>query len=89
MEVKSMITAYISEKGQVTLPARARRKLGIKPHSKVELDIRNDEIIIRPVKSLSEVAGIFHKYAEGKSADWETVRSQTEQAVSKEIVNDK
>jgi len=83
-----MITALISDKGQITLPARARRELGIKPHSRVELDIRDDEIVIRPIKSIMELAGILHKYAEGKTTDWETIRSEVEQMVAEQVANE-
>jgi len=83
-----MTRATISDKGQLTLPVGMRRKLGIEPHSRVELELRDNEIIIRPLKTISEVAGVFREYAEGVSADWETVRTETERAVAREVADE-
>ena len=83
-----MTRATVSEKGQLTLPIGIRRKLGIGPRSRVELELRGNEIIIRPLKSISEVAGVFREHAEGVSADWETVRTETERAVAREVADE-
>lgn len=83
-----MATARISEKGQVTLPAQARRKLGIKPKSRVEIEVREDEIAIRPAKSIRDVMGIFEEYAKGRTEDWETVRTLTEKAIAEQVANE-
>ena len=83
-----MTTARISNNGQMTLPVDIRRKLGIEPRSRVELELRDNEIIIRPLKTISEVAGVFREYAEGVSADWETVRTETERAVAREVADE-
>jgi len=80
-----MTTARISNKGQITLPADARRRLGIEPLSNVEIEVRSAEIVIRVLRPVSEARGICRHYAEGKSEDWETVRTQTERAVAEEI----
>jgi len=83
-----MATSRISSKGQITLPAAARRKLGIKPNSRVEIEVRDNEIAVRPLKSIGELAGIFSEYAKGKSTDWETIRTETERAIAEEVVNE-
>ncbi len=83
-----MTRGTVSEKGQLTLPIAMRRKLGIRPRSRVELELRGNEIIIRPLKSISEVAGVFREYAEGVSADWESVRTETERAVAREVADE-
>ena len=88
IEVNIMITAHISEKGQITLPVRARKMLGIKPGSRVEIEVRYDELAIKPLKSISEVAGVFKEYAKGKTSDWEEIRKLTERAVSMEIADE-
>ncbi|MCX6377469.1 MAG: AbrB/MazE/SpoVT family DNA-binding domain-containing protein [Armatimonadetes bacterium] len=71
--------------GRITIPAAVRRKLGIKPGASVRLDVREKEIVIRPVKSISEVAGIFREYAKGKTTDWDTIREETMRAVAREV----
>lgn len=82
-----MTTVRVSNKGQITLPAQVRKKLGIKPRSMVTIDFKNDEMVIRLVKPINELQGIFRKYAEGKTGDWEEIRSQAEQDISLEIAN--
>jgi AbrB family looped-hinge helix DNA binding protein len=42
------MTATLSSKCQVVIPARMRRVLGMKPHSRVEFEQRPDGILIRP-----------------------------------------
>ena len=83
-----MAIALVSEKGQITLPAEARRRIGIKPRSRVEVEVKEQEIVIRPVKSVRELYGSLHEYAEGKTEDWETVRTLTEKAIAEEVVNE-
>ena len=83
-----MTIGHISNKGQITLPAGARRKLGIKPKAKVEIEVRDDEIVIRPLKTIREVRGIFRDLAQGGTEDWETVRRRTEQAIAKEVADE-
>ena len=82
-----MSTARVSSKGQITLPAAARRKLGIEPHSRVEVLVQDAEIVIRPIKQISDLAGIFHEYTKGVTGDWETIRTQAEEAVAREVMS--
>ena len=83
-----MAIARISDKGQITLPAAARRKLGLKPRARVEVVTHETEIVIRPLRSISDVAGIFHEEAKGKPTDWETIRSETERLVAEEVARE-
>ena len=43
------ITATVTERGQVTIPAEVRRALGLKPRDKVNFVIDDDQIRIVPV----------------------------------------
>jgi len=83
-----MKIAQVSERGQITIPADLRRRLGLRPGTKVEIEVQDDAIILRPVPSISAVAGIFRRYAKQKPADWETARTQTERAVAEEVANE-
>lgn len=83
-----MASVKVSSKGQITLPAAARRKLGIKPNMRLEVEVRDKEIAMRPVKSVLELGGIFREYAKGKPTDWETIRAETMRAVVEEVVNE-
>ena len=81
-----MSAVHISEKGQLTLPIAARRKLGITARSKIEVVVGEGEIILRPVKSIKDVKGIFTEAARGKTADWDTIRKETMEAVARKVV---
>lgn len=83
-----MMLAKVSDRGQISIPAAARRKLGIKPKSDVTIDVTENEIIIRPAKSILDVAGVFHFAAKGKTQDWEEIISATEAAVAREVENE-
>ena len=52
-----MSLATVSSKGQITLPAKIRSKFGIRPKDKVQFIMRNDEIIIKPLRSFRELRG--------------------------------
>lgn len=83
-----MTAIHVSEKGQVTLPAKLRRKLGIKPKSMVVVEERGEEIVLRPIKSIMDLSGILHEYAKGKTTDWETIREETMKAVVQEYLDE-
>ena len=44
-----METAYVTSKGQLVVPARLRRRYGIKPGTKVLFIERDNQILIQPV----------------------------------------
>lgn len=44
-----METAYVTSKGQLVVPARLRRRYGIKPGTKVCFVERGNEILFQPV----------------------------------------
>ncbi len=83
-----MAIALVSEKGQITLPAEARKRIGIKARSRVEVEVRGQEIVVRPLQSISDVAGVFREAARGKSLDWKTIRAETERRVAEEVANE-
>jgi antitoxin PrlF len=41
----------VSTKGQITLPAELRRRLGINPRDKVALAIEDETLVVRPAQS--------------------------------------
>ena len=79
--------ARVSNKGQITLSAAARRRLGIVPSSQVDITVTDQEIIIRPIKRVSELAGVLNRYARpGAVEDWDAIRDQAEKAAAEEVV---
>jgi AbrB family looped-hinge helix DNA binding protein len=79
-----MITAQVSDKGQITIPADVRRKLGLKAKSRVEIEIHGKEAVLRPMKSISELYGVFHDAAEGKTTDWDEIREEAYRIMAEE-----
>ena len=56
-----MSLSTISSKGQITLPAALRRKLGIKAHDRVTVELADTEIVIKPVADLFQLEGFLGK----------------------------
>jgi len=56
-----METAYVTSKGQLVVPAKLRRRFGIKPGTKVCFIERGDEILFQPVTKdyIRRVCGIL------------------------------
>ena len=52
-----MSLATVSSKGQITLPAKIRRELGIRSRDRVQFLVRGDEIVIRPLPSFRQLRG--------------------------------
>jgi AbrB family looped-hinge helix DNA binding protein len=47
-----MDAAYVTTKGQLVIPARIRRKFGIKPGTKICFVERGEEILFQPVTKI-------------------------------------
>ncbi|MEW6262392.1 MAG: AbrB/MazE/SpoVT family DNA-binding domain-containing protein [Thermodesulfobacteriota bacterium] len=52
-----MPISTISSKGQITLPADIRRKLGMKPNDRVLVEADNEAITIRPARGFLGLKG--------------------------------
>lgn len=62
----------ITSQGQMTLPAKFRKALGLKKKAKatVYLDKSNDQLVIKPVRDLMSLYGsLSHLAMKGKSID--------------------
>ena len=57
-------TVIVSSRGQITLPAKVRKRLGIKPGSVLLVEEREGEIVLRPV-------GEIELYTEKQIAEWD------------------
>lgn len=54
--------AVVSSKGQVTLPAAMRAKLGIKAGSHIHFGLRGQELVIKPELPMSAYRGMLKGY---------------------------
>jgi AbrB family looped-hinge helix DNA binding protein len=65
------MTSTISSKGQITLPASLRKRLGWKPGTKIEFDEQDEGILARAAFNADEmksVLGCAAKFEHGKSS---------------------
>jgi len=83
-----MITAQVSDKGQITIPASVRKRLGLKAKSRVEIEIRDNTAVIKPIMSILDLSGILHDQLKGKTLDWETERSEMERMVGEQVARE-
>ena len=56
------VEAIVSSKGQVTLPAAMRAKLGIQPGSRICFEVRGGELVIKPELPMSAYYGMLKDY---------------------------
>jgi AbrB family looped-hinge helix DNA binding protein len=54
--------AVVSSKGQVTLPAAMRAKLGIGPGARIRFELRGQELVIKPELPMSAYYGMLKGY---------------------------
>ncbi len=57
----AMNTAYVTSKGQLVIPSRIRRRLGIKPGTRINFVEEGDRIIFQPVtrEYIESFCGVF------------------------------
>lgn len=56
-----MTVATVSSKGQITLPAECRRALGMRPGTRVFVELDGEAIRITPAKGILSLRGILGK----------------------------
>jgi AbrB family looped-hinge helix DNA binding protein len=56
-----MVTAVVTTKGQVVIPARIRKRLNIKKGTRLYIEEKGDEVVLRPVTPayLDKIAGVL------------------------------
>jgi antitoxin PrlF len=80
-----MYTATLSERGQITIPAKIRRRLGVGPNDKIAIIFRENEVILKPLKgTIKNLRGIIHPRKQPE--DFERIHSLTKSAVAKKNV---
>ena len=83
-----MPTVTLSDKGQITLPAALRKKLRLRPRTQLDVSESNGVVMLKPVRDIMDLAGIFAEYAQGRSNDWDEIREYTERAVAEEVARE-
>ena len=67
-------TLVVSNRGQITLPARVRKRLGIKGGDVVILEDRSTEIVLRPGIVLE-----YERYSDEQIAAWDAADALDDQ----------
>jgi AbrB family looped-hinge helix DNA binding protein len=76
-----MAVSTISTKGQITLPVRMRRELGLEPKARVSVAMEDGAIVIRPVPDIFALAGFA-----GKAGTREEERRAMEKAAADHVM---
>ena len=79
----NVLESTITSKGQVTIPAEIRARLGLKPKDRVRFEIDGDEVTIKAAHS-ELLAGYGAVTPRTKPEDWRLVREEVEQAIAEE-----
>jgi len=56
-------TVKVTRKGQTTIPATIREKLGIKEGDELAVEATEQEVIFKPIPRIEDCAGIFAGHA--------------------------
>jgi antitoxin PrlF len=74
----------VTQKGQVTIPAAVRSRLGLKPRDKVRFEVEGDVVTLRPAPSkvLRWYGSVTPKE---RPEDFQKVREEFEQGVADEV----
>jgi AbrB family looped-hinge helix DNA binding protein len=62
MTANATVEARVSSKGQVTLPAAMRAKLGITTGSRIRFELRDKELVVKPELPMSAYRGMLKPY---------------------------
>ena len=81
-----VIAAKVTSKGQITIPLQVRRLLKVDPGSVVIFETKEDKVLLKPAKTLSEFRGIL----KGKAAytDFDEIRTKAKKHVAEKVRND-
>jgi len=80
-------TVTLTSKGQVTIPSRLRRELGIVKGEELLIVLEGDAIKMIPVPKLSKLAGVDKEVFKGRkpSEEIETIRKEWTREFEKRI----
>ena len=78
------LLSTVTSKGQVTIPAEIRRRLGVSPHDKVAFIVEDDEVrLARRGSVVAQTAGILKTDQPPMSA--EELREAAEKAIAQDV----
>lgn len=81
-----METAIITTKGQMVVPAKVRRSLGIKPGTRVVVDLKEGSFEVRPITEayIDSIKGILQRKPGEKPMTQELVEEHAAEVAAEE-----
>ncbi len=77
----------LTRKGQVTIPAAIRSRLGLKPRDKVRFTLDGDLVTLQPAAS-TVLRGYGSVRPQHRPEDWRQVRAAVEQAAAEDVATE-
>lgn len=74
----------LTQKGQVTIPAEIRARLGLKPKDVVRFELEGDEVKLKPATSRL-MEGFGAVAPRQKPEDWHKVRREVEETLADDV----
>ena len=74
----------MTQKGQVTIPAAIRARLGLRPKDRVRFEVDGDDVKLRPAGS-KLLAGFGAVAPRQRPEDWHDVEETVEQLMAVEV----
>ena len=74
----------MTQKGQVTIPAAIRARLGLRAKDRVRFEIEGDEVKLKPARS-NLLAGFGAVAAHQRPEDWHEVEDAVEQLLAADV----
>jgi antitoxin PrlF len=80
-----MMTSQLSEKGQTTIPKQVRELLQLRPHDRLEYEVRDGMMIVRPLQGtiLDHCARVKPKR---RPEDFRAIREQVLKDAARTVV---
>ncbi|MGH2615423.1 MAG: AbrB/MazE/SpoVT family DNA-binding domain-containing protein [Thermomicrobiales bacterium] len=75
------LESTMTQKGQVTIPAAIRVRLGLKPRDRVRFEIAGDVVTIKPAESRL-LAGFGAVRPRNRPEDWQAIEEEFERLVA-------
>lgn len=76
-------TVSITSQGQISIPAKFRKQLGLDKKRKALVSIKEDQIIVEPVEDLLDLKGVFKT---NRKIPFKKIREAFEKYLAKEAV---
>ena len=77
----TILESRMTQKGQVTIPAAIRARLGLKPRDRVRFEIAGDVVTIKRAESRL-LAGYGAVQPRNRPEDWEAIREEFERLMA-------